>query len=424
MDILAKQAAALFDSCSICQEGDFKSNNNLSLVNIYEEGYKKYQPESTSALEVLLKEFGDAPTLKLIVVSIDNDGQKIPINNLVFRRIITEHLKIDPCVLYFIARRYDGFHRLDSATSTSYIIATSIYMLIWKYDWQRGSTTGLFFERRVRGFCKSIPYHLEHFSSYSRSPGLLAFVTCLATCDFLDVNIGKRELRHIQHLEGVTAFGPDHFDVPQHRHETENIMYWLKINADVHINLTNKLRIASMISSILEDILGECGQRSPFSSRGNDMRPAVLVLASRVRAFDSYAMYLKERANQLSSVIFTLLTHEDAAVSTDMAKSSHELARHSAYIAECAKRDSSGMKTITIITMAFLPATFFATLFALPTLNWGGNTIITSGFWVYWAFTLPTTALVFLLWISFTYDRAELVASVRGLLGLRMKKKE
>ena len=56
------------------------------------------------------------------------------------------------------------------------------------------------------------------------------------------------------------------------------------------------------------------------------------------------------------------------------------------------------MKVITILTMAFLPATFFATLFALPTLQWDQDHIIQRRFWVYWAFTIPATALVFGLW--------------------------
>ncbi|KAJ8128435.1 hypothetical protein O1611_g5198 [Lasiodiplodia mahajangana] len=417
LSLTSEQAETLFSSSSICQEGTIKSKNALSLVNIHGEAYSKYHPESVDALETLLKDSGAVPMLQLVLVPIDNNGQRVPINNHVFRRLVTEHLGIDPCVLHFIARKYDGFHRIDGTTSTSYVMATSTYMLIWKYDRQRGSTTGLFFERRVRGFCKSIPDLLKRFSSYSRSPGLLAFLACLATCEFLDVEIGNREVHHIQYLEEVTAFGPDRLDVPEHRHETEKIMYWLRLTADVHINLANKLRITSMISVIMENILGEYDQNSPLAGKGNDLRPAVLVLASRVRAFDSYAIYLKERANQLSSVIFTLLTHEDAAVSTDMAKSSHELARHSTYIAECAKRDSSGMKAITIITMAFLPATFFATLFAVPSLDWNGTTIITGNFWVYWAFTLPTTALVFLLWISLTYNKAEL-----GLLNMQTQK--
>ncbi|KAI1120327.1 hypothetical protein F5Y10DRAFT_258636 [Nemania abortiva] len=421
MNILAEQAAAVFDSSSICEEAIPNSNNNLFVMTIDNETCNKSQIQSGSISKALFKEF---ITLQLIVVPVNSDDQRLPINKFIFRRLITEHLKIDPCVLYFIAKRYDGFHRIDSATSTSYIIGTSMYMLVWKYDRQRGSTAGLLFERREHGFCKSIPDLLERFSSHSRSPGLLAFVACLATCESLDANIEERDLHHIRHLEAVTAFGPDGVDIPRHRHETEKIMYWLKLIADAHINLSHKLRITSMMSSIIDDILGDYGPSSTLADGGTDMRSAVLVLASRIKSFDTYVVYVKERATQLSNVLFALLTHEDAAISADMAKSSHELARHSTYIAECAKRDSASMKSITIITMTFLPATFFATLFALPTLDWNGETIVTGKFWIYWAFTIPTTALVLLLWVSLTCDGAKLMTAIRSLLGGSTKREE
>lgn len=62
------------------------------------------------------------------------------------------------------------------------------------------------------------------------------------------------------------------------------------------------------------------------------------------------------------------------------------------------------MKTIAIMTMAFLPGTFFAALFAVPSLRWDQTSprVIQSEFWVYWAFTGPVTVLVFLIWLVLT----------------------
>lgn len=103
-------------------------------------------------------------------------------------------------------------------------------------------------------------------------------------------------------------------------------------------------------------------------------------------------------AKPSSPKLFALLTHEDSATHAELADAS----RH---IAEAAQRDSRSMKTVAIMTMAFLPATFFAALFALPSLDWRAfgtpnpaPSVVQPGFWVYWAFTLPATALVFLLW--------------------------
>jgi hypothetical protein len=67
-------------------------------------------------------------------------------------------------------------------------------------------------------------------------------------------------------------------------------------------------------------------------------------------------------------------------------------------LAESAKRDSTSMKTIAIMTMAFLPGTFFAALFAVPSLEWDAEPVIKDKFWIYWAFSLPFTALIFTIW--------------------------
>ena len=90
--------------------------------------------------------------------------------------------------------------------------------------------------------------------------------------------------------------------------------------------------------------------------------------------------------------LLALLTHEDSTTNIELAKINRD-------IAASAKKDSSAMKTIAIMTMLFLPATFFAALFAMPSFDWEEPKIIQARFWIYWAFTIPTTALVFLVWI-------------------------
>jgi uncharacterized membrane protein len=90
-------------------------------------------------------------------------------------------------------------------------------------------------------------------------------------------------------------------------------------------------------------------------------------------------------------------------------------------IAREAKRDSSAMKAIAVLTMFFLPGTFFAVssnslqssllflltklqaFFAMPLFNWGSSTsdstsLVNAEFWIYWAVTVPSTILVLLVW--------------------------
>ncbi|KAI6088548.1 hypothetical protein F4821DRAFT_233218 [Hypoxylon rubiginosum] len=72
-------------------------------------------------------------------------------------------------------------------------------------------------------------------------------------------------------------------------------------------------------------------------------------------------------------------------------------AKESKKIAEAAKNDSYAMKKIAMVTIVFLPGTYFAALFAMPTLKWDQPNTITSRFWIYWIFTLPVTFIVFIL---------------------------
>ena len=68
-------------------------------------------------------------------------------------------------------------------------------------------------------------------------------------------------------------------------------------------------------------------------------------------------------------------------------------------IAKSAKKDSTSMKAIAIMTMVFLPGTFFAALFAVPSLRWDASPVIQPNHWVYWAFSIPSTLVVMLVWV-------------------------
>lgn len=73
--------------------------------------------------------------------------------------------------------------------------------------------------------------------------------------------------------------------------------------------------------------------------------------------------------------------------------------RLSLHIAKASQIDSAAMKTISILTLIFLPPTFICSLFSMSffnydiTLGWS----ISSEFWIYWAFAAPTTLIVSIL---------------------------
>jgi hypothetical protein len=65
------------------------------------------------------------------------------------------------------------------------------------------------------------------------------------------------------------------------------------------------------------------------------------------------------------------------------------------------QRDTSAMKTVAMVTMVFLPGTFVASFFSMPILSWDAGVnglVVRRPFWIYWAVTVPLTALVLGVW--------------------------
>jgi hypothetical protein len=106
---------------------------------------------------------------------------------------------------------------------------------------------------------------------------------------------------------------------------------------------------------------------------------------------DDHCNSLRSSGRTNDNQLFNLIARQDVNASIELAKDSRT-------IALAAKNDSSSMKTIAVMTMLFLPATFFAALFSTPMLDWHGPQIIQPRFWIYWAFTLPCTTLVLISW--------------------------
>ncbi|KAH8803461.1 hypothetical protein F5884DRAFT_682283 [Xylogone sp. PMI_703] len=71
-------------------------------------------------------------------------------------------------------------------------------------------------------------------------------------------------------------------------------------------------------------------------------------------------------------------------------------------------RDSSQMRSISIITMVFLPGTFFATLFSMTFFNWSpsdGGAIVSHYVWIYFVMTAVSTIIALPAWWYFLVYR-------------------
>ncbi|ETS88087.1 hypothetical protein PFICI_01915 [Pestalotiopsis fici W106-1] len=80
-------------------------------------------------------------------------------------------------------------------------------------------------------------------------------------------------------------------------------------------------------------------------------------------------------------------------------------------IAKATSRDSRHMRSIALVTMVFLPGTFFAGMFSMTFFNWsndGGEPIVSEYFWVYVVVTVACTLLTVGLWYYFNISRRSL----------------
>lgn len=76
-------------------------------------------------------------------------------------------------------------------------------------------------------------------------------------------------------------------------------------------------------------------------------------------------------------------------------------------IALATSRDSRHMRSIAIVTMVFLPGTFFATVFSMTFFNWFGSNgaVVSPYFWIYVLFTVVFTLLTLGSWWYFANYR-------------------
>jgi len=83
-------------------------------------------------------------------------------------------------------------------------------------------------------------------------------------------------------------------------------------------------------------------------------------------------------------------------------------------LARATKADGFSMKVIAVMTMAFLPGTYIATLFSLPLIQWDASEVVSRPFWLYWAISIPITVVIFLVWWGFDKWGVEVVQKPKG----------
>jgi hypothetical protein len=128
--------------------------------------------------------------------------------------------------------------------------------------------------------------------------------------------------------------------------------------------------------------------------KSEDVREALEMVKGHAEGLLKKNQLVREDLANTMSAIYNLIAQKDSNVGLRPANHSRTLAIES-------KRDSSSMKTIAAVTMAFLPGTFVSSFFAMPMFDWNkppGDNVNTRTFWIYWTVTIPLTFSVFLAW--------------------------
>ncbi|RYP16047.1 hypothetical protein DL765_005363 [Monosporascus sp. GIB2] len=308
-------------------------------------------------------------------------------------------IRMHPGALHLIEHQYDGFHRFQPGIyRETFFLGTSPYALVWTFDPFTMSTQGICILRVPGSPDCGLDYvtdMLEKLREHAYTPVLLAYSICLGLNIFWEKHLHPGELSYVRDVERSTGYGPDSLGLRRH-YDIDELTTWIQGVGSSLNSMANHLRHLRIVESLMEYIEDNpvCLESLPPGTRRRveeDTRrltAGIPPLKNRIHATREYLRYLEKRAERLSSTLFALLTHEDAAAGARLAESNTK-------IAASTKRDSSSMKTVAIMTMAFLPGTFFAALLAIPSFDWGPAR---ERFWVYWALTIPTTVLVLIVW--------------------------
>ncbi|KAI1640330.1 hypothetical protein F4809DRAFT_637730 [Biscogniauxia mediterranea] len=338
-----------------------------------------------------------------------NRGEKLTVGHDVFMNMF-KHFKIERRFLHLVKTNRYGLHYNTDGTVVSYYIGTALYTIMWSFDVSTRETKAILLSASTNASALDGFYELVRLEAANiHSPFLLAWATLVHLSNWMD-NSTFISLNRIRKLEKITGYGP--FGAYNMYDEVAmgELTKASKTIGSIQVELANQIRhiaIGSSVASHLTTIIANSDSyaaeafRSRCKSELEAFSVTVPLLRQSLSDSDAYVSYLQERVKSQSSVgftsivylqVFSLMTHEDARISAELAKASKDLA-------EAAKKDSSSMKTIAVMTMLFLPGTYFAALWAVPSLQWGQPGVIQDDFWVYWAFTLPCTIAVFAVWL-------------------------
>ncbi|KAH7152640.1 hypothetical protein EDB81DRAFT_789420 [Dactylonectria macrodidyma] len=154
----------------------------------------------------------------------------------------------------------------------------------------------------------------------------------------------------------------------------EELLCWLK-------ELNSKLSI----NSVIEQKGTEMGR---VSLAKNSISSKISAMKTWVRNNRTRSAYFSRRAEAQMQAALSLIAQRDSALSFKMT--------------EAAIRDSSDMRAIAWVTLAFLPATFVATFFSTGFFNFDPSSLVSNWIWLYFVVSVVLSVSVLGGWSWWT----------------------
>ncbi|KAK4443889.1 hypothetical protein QBC34DRAFT_361252 [Podospora aff. communis PSN243] len=354
--------------------------------------------------------------LKLICVGINTRGiNALHIGSREFADVL-RGMSLDPWVEHFIRTQTHGFHHSGFPStdgSASYAFKVRQLMAVWTCRWgPTGDSTAkcLILDTGMApdsllGDRIGLEKYLRAFVSDSQSALYVPFVLATSSLRWMEGRLDRilNVVRDVEERTGHGTWGAGWFR--EGRDSIPNLTAKLGTNLNVVAVLPVHLRTVNCTFSHMERLAGR-GRESKsehLQVREASMIRAIRILREECLAVTERCPVVETRVRSQSSVLFAFLTHEDSKINIEIANASKALT-------EATRQDGSSMKTIAVLTMAFLPATFLAALFSIPSLGWDQP----DKFVLYWACVIPITVLTFALWALLT-KRGAILGFTRAL---------
>ncbi|KAH3948395.1 hypothetical protein HBI56_127130 [Parastagonospora nodorum] len=277
--------------------------------------------------------------------------------------------------------------------------------------------------RSIQGFIHGLlPNDLDSFSSHigdrqeeCAHPLNIPAILCemLAESDSNGVRLHASDLYKVELQTNYSNYifsEPVNGSTRQHESSQQNFAQMTQsLNRIISRLAFHEMRIHANI--IFVDEMKDCLEqwiRHPDDTINSRLKERLAHLKIEQRGLILNIACNQKIAQSQLQIVYSLIAQRDSKESLNMAKTQTEIATAQTGIAKIqtglaktTKEDSFAMRTIAIMTIAFLPGTFISALFSMDMFNWQapqGASVVSSRFWIYWAITVPLTLLVFSIW--------------------------